>query len=589
MKQFFKFTLASFTGLFLGFIILFFISIGFFSAIASFQDKEVKVKSKSILVLKLDNQIVDRASNNPLENLDIPNFNSSKKIGLTKVLVNIKKAKGDKNIKGILLNLSGLNAGLATIREIRNALEDYKDSTHFLLAYSDNMSQGAYYLATVADKVYLQPEATFDFHGFAANIMFYTGLMEKLGIQPEIIRHGKFKSAVEPFMLKKMSEANRLQTQTFVNSMWNTVLSDISKSRNIPVEKIQEFADNKTMTDVDTAVEYGLIDKALYRDELIDLLKEKAGIDKDSKLRTISLSDYSKALDPNRPKKLAKDKIAVIYAQGSIAGGENSGNIGSETILQAFRKARENKRIKAVVFRVNSPGGSALASDIIWREVLLTKKVKPVVVSMGDYAASGGYYISCAADSIFADPTCITGSIGVFGLMFNAEKLFNEKLNLYFDGVKTAKHADAGGIHRALTQEERDVIQKSIEKVYDTFVTHVSEGRGISKDSVDAIGQGRVWTGADAIKLHLIDNFGGLQRAMASAAALAKLDKYRVVEYPKLKTPMEQIMEDLKMQTKVQLFKWQQNPVAVKYMEALDVINRSKGIQALMPYKIIFE
>ncbi len=589
MKQFLKFTLATIVGLLIGTFLLFLVSLGFFSALASFQDKEVKVKDNSILVLKLDQQIVDRSSQNPFDNVNLPGLNSTKKTGLNTILKNIKKAKGDDRIRGIVLNLSGVNAGLASLREIRNALQNYKDSSNFIIAYSDDMTQGAYYLASVADKVFLQPEANFDFHGFAANIMFYTGLLEKLGIHPEIIRHGKFKSAVEPFMLKKMSDANRLQTQTFINAMWQTVLNDISQSRNIPVEKLQAFADNEMMSDAATAVEYGFADSLLYRDQLLDFLKEKTGIEKDKKLNTLGLTDYNKSLDPNRPKKLIHDKIAVIYAQGSISTGESTENIGSETILQAFRKAREDKKVKAVVFRVNSPGGSALASDIIWREVMLTKAKKPVVVSMGDYAASGGYYISCAADSIFADPTTITGSIGVFGLLFNAQKLFNEKLNLYFDGVKTAEHADAGGMHRSLTEKERQIIQKSVEKVYDTFITHVSEGRNIPKDSVDAIGQGRVWAGLNAMDLHLIDQFGGMERAIQSAATMAKLDKYRLVEYPKQKTPMEQILEDFQAEAKVQLYKWQQNPVSEKYFEALDVIKKSRGIQALMPYKIVFE
>ncbi len=588
MKEFIKFTFASIVGLILGSLLLFFISFGIIAAIASSQKKEVKVAPQSVLILKLDQKIVDRSSRNPFENINIPGFNSTKKIGLNQILANIKKAKNDSHIKGILLNVSNINAGLSTIREIRNALTAYKDSNNFILAYSDNMSQSAYYLASIADSLYLQPEAGFDFHGFGANIMFYTGLFEKLGIQPEIIRHGKFKSAVEPFMLKKMSDANRLQTQTFVNAMWKTVLNDISQSRNIPVEKIQEFADNKVFSNVKTAIAYGFVDKALYRDQLIDLLKEKTGIKKDKKLATIGFTDYFKAPKTHKEKKFIRDKIAVIYAQGEIATGKSNQNIGSETILQAFRKAREDKHVKAVVFRVNSPGGSALASDIIWREVVLTKAVKPVIVSMGDYAASGGYYISCAADSIFADPTTITGSIGVFGLMFNAKKMFNEKLNLYFDGVKTAQHADVGTISRPLTAEEKNIIQQSVEEVYQSFITHVSEGRNIARDSVDAIGQGRVWAGTNALDLHLIDGYGGLERALKSAAAMAKLTKYRISEYPKQKSPIEQIMEEIGTQARVKIQTWNNNPISEKYFEMLDMLNKNRGVQALLPLKIVW-
>jgi protease-4 len=586
MKEFLKFTFATIVGIILSIFVLVVIGGALITAAVSSQEKEVTVKDNSLLVLKFEEQIVDRKVDNPFENIDIPGMGSNKTIGLNQVLANLEKAKKDKRIKGILLNLSSVNVGLASLREIRNALLDYKDSTNFIIAYSDSYSQGAYYLASVADEVYIQPEGGLDFGGLAANITFYTGLFEKLGIEPEIIRHGKFKSAVEPFMYKKMSDENRQQTTMFIGSMWETILSDISKSKNIPIEKLQEFADNVVMADASKAIEYGLVTKALYREELVNYLKEKTGISESKDLNTLSLKDYASAPEIGKTK-ISRNKIAVIYAQGSISSGEGDNQaIGSETILKALREARKDSSVKAIVFRVNSPGGSALASDIIWNEVKLAKATKPLVVSMGDYAASGGYYISCAADSIFADPTTITGSIGVFGLMFNAEELLSKKLDLSFDGVKTAKHADLGSINRSLEKDEIEIIQGSIEKVYNTFTSHVAEGRHMEQTKVDDIGQGRVWSGKNAIDINLIDGFGGLNRAIQSASTMADItDDYRLVEYPKVKSPLEQILSDLGTQTYFSN-PLQKNEIAKQYFEIMDMINKYNGPLAFTPFRV---
>ena len=586
MKDFLKFTLASIVGIILSSLMLMFIGIGIIQMAVSSTEKEVNVKNNSLLVLKFEGEIVDRAVDNPFDNINIPGIPSMSKIGLNQIIKNISKAKKDDRIEGILLNLSSLNTGLASLREIRNALIDYKDSSNFIIAYAESYSQGSYYLASVADEIYVQPEGNFQFSGIGANIMFYTGLLEKMGIEPQVIRHGKFKSAVEPFLLKKMSEENRLQTSTFMNSIWETILEDISASKNIPVEKLQGFADNTVISSAKKAVELGFITKTMYREDLVLHLKEKLGIKATKEIETLSLKDYNSVPEPNKTK-LSRNKIAVIYAEGAIESGENGdGTIGSETILQAFRKARKDSAIKAIVFRVNSPGGSALASDVIWHEVKLAKAVKPVVVSMGNYAASGGYYIACPADSIFADPMTITGSIGVFGLLFNAQELLNDKLNLYFDGVKTAKHADMGSIDKPLSDDQKAIIQNSVEEVYETFITHVSNGRDIEKTRVDEIGQGRVWSGKNAIEINLIDAFGGLTRSTFSAATMANIaDDYRIVEYPKQKTPIEQIMDDLSAQafTSNPL---SNNKIAKQYFEILGMIENYEGPLALLPIKI---
>jgi protease-4 len=589
MKNFLKYTLAGIVAIFISAFLMLIISVGILQIAISGAEKETVVKDNSILVLNFENEIVDRHTENPFDNLEIPGMPSIARTGLNDILNSIEKAKKDARIKGIFLHLSTVNAGLASIREIRQALEAYKDSSNFIIAYSDSYTQGAYYLASVADEIYMQPVGSLSFSGLSANVMFFTGLLEKIGVQPEIIRHGKFKSAVEPFMYKKMSEENRLQTSTYVGSLWETILSDISASKNISVEKLQSIADNVVEASAKEAVEHGLINQAMYREEIVQYLKEKSGIDAKEDLNLLSLKEYKKVPETNKTK-LSRNKIAVIYAEGTIVTGEGGdGDMGSETILKAFREARKDSSIKAIVFRVNSPGGSALASDIMWHEVKLAQAVKPVIVSMGNYAASGGYYISCAADSIFADPATITGSIGVFGLMFNAQVLLNKKLDIHFDGVKTARHADLGSLDKSLTDEQRAIVQKSIEEIYDIFISHVAEGRKISKEQVDEIGQGRVWSGKNAIDIKLIDAFGGLKRATLSAATMANItDDYRIVEYPKVKTPIEQIMADLSGETRISM-PLLDNAIGKAYLQILNLLQNYDGPLALMPEKLIIE
>jgi len=585
MKSFFKYLLATVLGVIIAGLLLFLIMIGSIGAMVSSQDQPVKVKPHTILHLTLDQPIMDRSNKNPMENFDFGSFKPTTQLGLNDIIENLDKAKNDPNIDGIYLDLTVIPTGIATIEEIRNALIKFKESGKFILAYADVYTQTTYYMASVADKVYLNPEGEFAFIGMRSEIMFFKEAMEKLGLEPQIIRHGKFKSAVEPFMYTKMSDENREQIMTYMGSIWNHLLEGISKERQLSVKALNDMADNLTIKNAQAAVENGLIDGLKYKDEILADLAERTEKTDDKKIETINLSKYFKA--PGEKKKsLEKNKIAVVYASGSVIMGEGQeGTIGSERISKAIREARKDSTVKAIVFRVNSGGGSALASEIIWREVKLAQEVKPVIASLGDVAASGGYYIVAPAQKIIASPNTITGSIGVFGLLFSGKDLLNNKLGVHVDVAKTNKFADMGSFNRPLTAQEREIIQFGVEEIYDTFISHVAEGRNMTKEQVDEIGQGRVWSGANAIEIGLIDGFGGLNDAIMLAAEAANLEKYRVVEFPKLKDPFEQILEDLQGNAMTSIVKNQLGN-EYKYYETLQNAKQMQGIQARIPYEI---
>ena len=416
-----------------------------------------------------------------------------------------------------------------------------------------------------------------------AQVMFFKGLLDKLDIQAQVIRHGKFKSAIEPFTLDKMSEPNKVQTLTFISGMWNHILSRISESRKIPISDLTAIANEYKIKSPEDAVNMKMVDKLMYKDEVFDELKSRVGIKDNKDLKLMKLNKYAKA--PESDINSNKDKIAVIYAHGNIVSGEGGeDNIGSDDISKAIRKARLDEHVKAVVLRVNSPGGSALASDVIWREMLLTKKAKPVVVSMGDVAASGGYYISCAADKIYAYPNTITGSIGVFGIIPNIREMFNKKLGITFDEVKTNPYADYIPVSRPMTDGERSIITHSIESIYSTFITHVSEGRKMTVAQIDSIGQGRVWSGVDAKRIGLIDEFGGLDDAIKEAAQLAKLTAYSTMDLPVQKDTFEQLMETFSGD-KSSVYLKKELGAAYPYFSYLSRMSRMEGVQALMPYQ----
>ena len=579
MKKFFKFTLASALGLIIGTVFL--ILIG--SIIFSSRDTDkIILSEKHVLKIDLNGTIQDRGEKKVFDLGEITGQNSDI-IGLNEILRNINKAKKDKFIIGIILDLGEISSGYASLEEIRNALLNFKESGKFITTFSEVYSQRAYYLASVADYICMYPEGGLNLKGLNSTVMFFTDALKKMGIEPQVIRHGKFKSAVEPFMLTEMSNANRTQVETYLGSLWETYTKNINLSRGISSSRLNEVIDNFELKTPQDAVQLNLIDSLFYKDQFQEHLAHLANEDSYEKINFIKLSKYENVKNENAREKFKKDKIAVIYAQGDIVSGDGSETvIGSERISKAIRKAREDQKVKAIVLRVNSPGGSALASDVIWREMILAQNEKIVVVSMGDVAASGGYYIACASDKIYASPNTITGSIGVFGLMFSFEELFTEKLGLTFDQVKTNKFSDLGNSNRPLTEEEYAIIQEGVVDVYNTFTLKVASGRNMSQQNVDDIGQGRVWSGANAIEINLIDEFGGLEESIKGAAELAELDDYRIIELPEQKDPLQQLIEMFEedMQTS-----WLRHQLGnqYKYYKTLNDLKEINGIQARMP------
>lgn len=590
MKQFFKFMFASALGLVVGIFLLFGILAGIG---ASMGDKQkVEVKDNSVLHVKLNFEIKERGVNSPFGNFDPSTFEPKPSVGLNDILESLENAAADDKIKGIYLDVQSIPAGMATVEEIRNALLEFKESGKWIVAYSEIYTQKAYYVASVADEIWLNPEGMLEWKGLGAQMMFLKGMFEKLEVEPQIIRYGKFKSAIEPLILDKMSEANRLQTMTYMSDLWNKMLSGISAERGKSVEELDGFAQKATIQNAEDALENGLVDELLYKDQVITNLRAKLEIeDEDEKINYIGLGKYKDAPAAKKEDEevTKKEKIAVIYAVGSIEGGEGDDEtIGSEKISSEIRKARKDDKIKAIVLRVNSPGGSALASDVMWREIVLAKQEKPVVVSMGDVAASGGYYISCAADSIFAQPNTITGSIGVFGVLWNAKKMINNKLGIMVDTVKTNQFADLGTPFRALTETERDIIQNGVNEIYTDFISKVAEGRGMKVEDVDSIGQGRVWSGEDALEIGLVDKLGGIEDAIACAARMAEVENYRVLEYPEQKDPFQQFMEELSGQGADALLKYRLGEYA-KYVKDVEELMNMQGVQARLPYEIYID
>ena len=548
MRQFFKFLFASMFGTFLAFFLVFAVLFAVIGVIASSAgaEKEVSIKDQSILYINFEEEVTERTSKDPFENFDWNSFESTPQIGLNDILANLEKAAKDDRIKGIFLDLTFNDMGMASMNEVRDALLDFKSSGKFIYTFSDAMDQNSYYLASVSDKIYLHPGGIMQMSGLSAQRMFFKGALDKLEIEIEVIRHGKFKSAVEPFTRENMSEANRLQTEKFVNSLWNTMVNEIASSRNISADRINELCDGLTVRSPEDAVNMGLADGVKYRDEVLAELREKTEMEEDAKLRFVEMKKYADVKVKSEEKDIEdyKNRIAVVYAGGEIQYGKSeSGVMGSETIAEAIEKARKDEKVKAIVLRVNSPGGSSLASDIIWRQVVLAKAEKPVVVSMGNLAASGGYYISCAADKIIADENTITGSIGVFGLIPNMKGLFNNKLGITFDTVNTNKYADMGTGTRPMKPVERQYITNIVERIYDDFVGKVAEGRSMTYAEVDSIGQGRVWSGTDALNLGLVDEIGGLNRAVEVAVELAELENYSIYELPEQKNAIEELMK----------------------------------------------
>ena len=595
--KFGKIVLAAFLGTLIALVINFFIKVGVVSSMISSLSKSdaessTTVKPNSLLYMKLDYDIPDRTVDNPIGSFNFSSMETQESTGMTTILHNIEHAKTDPNIKGIYLELSSIPTSTATLQEIRNKLIEFKESGKFIITYGESYSQSAYYMASVADKIFLNPEGALDLHGMASQIMFYKHLFEKLDVEMQIVRgpNNRFKSAVEPYFLDKMSEANREQMDKLLNSIWGEILTSISQSRNISVEQLNKIADNlETYFDAQKALEYGLVDNLYYKDQLLDELKGLTGSNKD--INTIGNANYAKSY---KDKSVSKNEVAVVYALGQIfdGKGDEEQNIYSENLSKTIRKAREDENVKAIVLRVNSPGGSAVASAIIGRELDLTKAEKPIIVSMGDYAASGGYWISAKADYIFADPTTLTGSIGVFGTFPNLQGLLNDKIGLTFDVAKTNENADFGTVTQPLTEFQYGKLQEMVVKTYDDFTKRVAEGRGLTQSYVDSIGQGRVWSGVDAIGIGLVDQLGDMEDAIAYAAQKANLgEDYKVTEWPKQKDFFTRIMESMNNNGSDKLDAAMRSKLGsyYNYLQGLEYLQKNTGIQARMPFDMVIE
>lgn len=587
MKSFFKTFFASFLGsAVLLLVVVIFIFGSLIASIANSSEANVTLKPKTVLYMNLNYDIPERTNSNSLEMY----FNVDKidMAGMNDILNNIDAAAIDPNIEGIFLDLSTIGTSSANIEEIRNRLISFKESGKFIISYGEAYTQSAYYLASVSDKIYMLPDGVLDIHGISSQSMFYKHLLEKLDIEMQIIRpaNNKFKSAVEPYFLDEMSDANREQTSVYLNSMWNTICNDISASRNIKVETINKLADDMTlMFDTKAAVDNGFIDELIYKDELLAKLHELTNTPDNKKLNIIKNTQYAKV----RPEMMTgEDNIAIVYASGQIIDGEGDENeIGSTTLSAALRKARTDKKVKAIIMRVNSPGGSAVASEVIRREVELAAKEKPVIVSMGNYAASGGYWISSTADYIFADPNTLTGSIGVFGTIPNLKGFLNDKIGLTFDEVKTNKNADFGSLSKPLTPYQMTMMQKHVTETYDNFITLVSETRDLRKTFVDSIAQGRVWSGTDALEIGLVDELGGIDKAIAYAADKAGLTSYSIKEFPKQEDPLENLFKTETQEYYAKSLMKKNLGSSYKYLEAIENISKIEGIQALMPMVVV--
>lgn len=568
------------SGLFLLFGLIFFIGL----IVQKSSDDAAKITpANSVLLVTLDYDVSDKTEPNPFNDLDIPIFGSPRSLGLNDILARIEAAKTDDNIKGIYLNLSSVGVGYASLEAIRDALLDFKQSKKFIVAYSDVYSQKAYYLASTADKVYLNPEGSLDFRGISSSVLFLKDALDKLGVDMQVIKVGTYKSAVEPFLFNSMSDANREQVTSYINSIYSSFLTDISMDRKIGIEELRNIADNYLVQNAADALNYKLVDSLMYKDELLANIKKRLAIDPKKDISAISILKYTGKSKSEED----KDEVAVLYAYGDIVDGEgNTGQIGGDKISRELRKLRNDDKVKAVVLRVNSGGGSALASEIIWREVELTKKVKPIMVSMGDYAASGGYYISAAADSIFAEENTLTGSIGVFGVIPNFQNLMNNKLGIHFDQVNTGKFSGLmASPDDPLTAEERAIIQLQVNNTYATFMKRVANGRSLTINHVDSIGQGRVWTGSQALKLGLVDKIGNTKTAITAAAKKAGLKDYKIAEYPAKEESILTMLKGSKDQVKMWFLQDELGEYQ-RYLFNMKQTLNNTGIQARVPYTI---
>ncbi|MDX1943396.1 MAG: signal peptide peptidase SppA [Saprospiraceae bacterium] len=590
MGQFFKFLLASCLGVFLALILVFVIGIAIISSIASSIDKPEKISPNSVLHLTFEKQIPERTNNVQVTSFDP---NEEKILGLQDILKALEHAKNDDNIKGIFLDApNGVLAGMTTTTTLREALKDFKSSGKFIISYGDYYTQGSYYMSTVSDQIIVNPMGLIDFRGFSSEVAFYKNMLDKIGAHVEVFYAGKYKSATEPFRRTNMSEESKMQVREYLDQVYGDFLKEISEARSISIPDLRKIADGYQAFQVDEALRLKVVDKVGYRDDAIVALREKLGLSEDEKIRTVSIEKYF-AANPPKTNYNVKDKIAVVYAEGNILDGKTEyGTIGSRNYSKILQEVRKDNKIKAVVLRVNSRGGSTIASENIWYEL---KQIKdegiPIIVSMGDYAASGGYYIACLADSIVAEPSTLTGSIGVFATIPIVQKLLNEKLGITFDTVRTGPFSVGINPVFEMSEAEKKLLQARTDKSYELFLQRVAEGRGMKRDQVHEIAQGRVWTGQKAKDIGLVDALGDLDKALDIAASAAGVENYRLVEYPRTKDPFQQFMEsffeeDESVRTdqliKTELRDW------YPYYQMIKEIHDSKGVQAKLPFVIRF-
>jgi len=582
--------LSSCLGALTAMIVFFFLSIIFISALVSglSEDKKVVVSDKSVLHLELDAQITEMQQENPFAGLPIPGA-EGRKVGLLQLKQAIKHAKEDANIEGIYLEVSQPLAGFSSIEEIRESLIDFRESGKWVIAYNETMSEGAYYLSSAANEIYLNPQGEIEFNGLTVTVGFYKKLFDKLEIHPEVFRVGEFKSAVEPFLLEKMSPENRLQLQELANSIYDHMLVKIAEARKIERQRLEEISDKMLVNNAQATVDLGLVDDLLYQDQFMGLLKDKLNIGKDEEVKFITYNRYRKSFSTY---KNSKNEIAVIVADGTIMPGDGNQNdqvIGADKFVEEIRKAREDEDIKAIVMRVNSPGGEFKASDMMWREIKLASQAKPVIGSMSDYAASGGYYLSMSCDTIVAQPNTITGSIGIFGIMFDLSDFLGDKLGITFDEVRTGEFGDTYTVTRPLTQAEKNFIQKNLDQYYNTFTTKAAEGRNVPHEEIQKVASGRVWTGQQALDRKLVDVLGGFDDAVRIAAEKAGVaDDYKVRFYPEPKNFFEELLINLEENTESRAVRQQLGEMYYWY-DHMKKISQYQGAQARMPFELKFE
>lgn len=576
--------LATIVGIFV-FTMLFFFGIILIGAIFGGEENGVDVKENSVIVLNLEDIQNDYAGK--YSDPWVTVFSDTKNIGLTDVIDAIGAAKTDENIKGISILNNNSSLGMAQSKAVRDALEDFKTSGKFVMAYANTYSQKEYYLNSVVNTVYLNPVGDLDFKGLSSDLLFFKEFQDKTGVKMEVIRHGKYKSAVEPFLENKMSDANREQITALLNSIWNSVVTDIAKSRNLSVQQLNIIANGLLARTPEMAKAQKLVDVVAYEDVYHNAIKKLLKVDTEDEYESVSILDYTQKYTTTSAINDATDEIAIIYAQGEIQSGEGDVNIiGEGAMRRSISEARNNDDVKAIVLRIDSPGGNALTSDLIWREIELTKKVKPVVVSMGNYAASGGYYIACNANTIFAEKNTITGSIGVFGMLPNFSGL-STKMGIHSEQVNTHQNSGNYNPFAPIDEKFKAVTTEGVEQIYKTFVSHVAQGRKMSFAQVDAIAQGRVWTGADAIKIGLVDKIGGLHDAIQEAARLAKIKTFNTQNYPEYNKNFDDLLENFPFaKTKERWIKEEIGEENYKMMEQIKRIQSYKGIQARMPFDI---